>query len=70
MVGPIWDRAVGESLGVRRQQLLAITLAEVSQALEGNPRRDDILEGFHDRGTIRPGQDGGWLSVAAAGPVS
>jgi hypothetical protein len=63
MVGPIWDRAVAESLGVRRQQLLAITLAEVTQALDGNPRRDDILEGFHDRGTVRPGLDGVWLSV-------
>jgi hypothetical protein len=63
MVGAIWDRAVTESLGVRRDQLLAVTLREVEYALEGKSRRDDILEGFHAKGWIRPGPDGCWLTA-------
>jgi hypothetical protein len=63
MIGPIWDRAVSESLGVRRDQLLAITLAEVEQALDGNAKRGEILEGFHARGTLRPNGDGTWATV-------
>ena len=66
MVGPIWARAVAESLGTRRRQMLAVTLAEVDHALDGNPRRDDILEGFHARGTVWPGADGSWVTGASA----
>jgi hypothetical protein len=60
MIGAIWDRALTESLGVRRDQTLAITLSEVEFALEGHRHRVDILEGFHDRGSLRPGPDGSW----------
>jgi hypothetical protein len=63
MVGAIWDRALSESLGVRRDQTLAITLNEVEFALEGHRRRDDILEGFHARGSLRPGPEGSWIVV-------
>ena len=61
MIGPVWDRAVSESLGIRRAQLMATTLAEVEHALAGHRRRDEILEGFHARGTLRPGPDGTWV---------
>jgi hypothetical protein len=64
MVGAIWDRAVRESLGIRRDQLLAITLQEVECALEGHARREDILEGYHAKASIRPGPDGSWVSVS------
>jgi hypothetical protein len=63
MVGAVWDRAVAESLGVRRQQMLAITLGEVEFALDGRSGRDYLLEGFHARGSVRPGRDGTWVSV-------
>jgi hypothetical protein len=63
MVGAIWDRALKESLGVRRDQTLAIALSEVKFALEGHRRRADILEGFHARGSLRPRPEGTWLTA-------
>jgi hypothetical protein len=66
MVGPIWERAVAESLGTRRRQILAVTLAEVEHALDSNSKRDEIIEGFHARGTVRPGPDGSWVSSVPA----
>ena len=63
LVGRTWDRAVADSLGERRRANLATTLSEVEFALDGHPRRDDILEGFHQAGTIRPGPDGTWTEA-------
>jgi hypothetical protein len=65
VVGTLWDRAVSESLGVRRQQNLSMTLREVEHALDGHPRRDDLLEEFHSLGSIRPSAEGAWEPVAA-----
>jgi hypothetical protein len=67
IVGALWDRAKAESLGVRREQNLRLTLREVEHALEGHPRRDDLLEEFHSLGSIRPSSDGGWVPVAPSG---
>ena len=63
IVGRLWDRAVGESLGVRREQSLKITVREVEHALEGRPRKADILEEFHSLGTVRPTDDGSFAKV-------
>jgi hypothetical protein len=60
MVGQMWEQAKANSLGARREQTLKVTLAEVDLALEGNPRRAEILEGFHGLGSIRPDADGNW----------
>ena len=60
IVGELWERAKAESLGARRQQNLQLTLREVEHALESHPRRADVLEEFHARGSIRPTVDGGW----------
>ena len=54
VIGTIWDAAMNESRDVRRPALLRATLAEVEHALIGNRRRDEILEGFHACGTLRP----------------
>jgi hypothetical protein len=64
MIGAIWSRAVAESLGVRREQMLEVTLREVVYALDGHPRRDDLLDEFHARGSVRPGP-AGWATVPA-----
>jgi hypothetical protein len=64
MIGRVWERAVGESLGERRDQNLKLTLREVEHALKGNKRRDDILEQFHGLGSIRPNDDGAFVAVA------
>jgi hypothetical protein len=43
MIGMIWDRARAESLGVRRDQQVAVMRKEIEHALAGNPRKDDLL---------------------------
>ncbi|MDQ1467378.1 MAG: hypothetical protein QOH10_1793 [Actinomycetota bacterium] len=54
VIGTMWEAAMNESRDVRRPALLRATLAEVEHALIGNRRRDEILEGFHACGTLRP----------------
>lgn len=66
VVGTLWDRATSDSLGIRRQQNLALTLREVEHALAGHPRRDELLEEFHSLGSIRPDGSGAWVAVEAA----
>jgi hypothetical protein len=66
IVGDLWERAKGESLGARREQTLALTLREVEHALEGNPRGPEILEQFHNLGSIRPSVDGAWQPATTA----
>jgi hypothetical protein len=64
VIGALWDRAVAESLGPRRQQNLQLTLREVEHALSGRQDGDDLLEEFHSHGSIRPGAEGRWEPVA------
>jgi hypothetical protein len=54
VIGRLWDALLADSLGARRKVLLQTTLGEVEYALESNPRRGEILEGFHTLGTVRP----------------
>jgi hypothetical protein len=65
VVGTLWERGLEESLGIRREQNLAVTLQEVERAVEGNARRDDLLEEFHDLGSIRPAGDGAFTTAVA-----
>lgn len=66
VIDSIWERAKAESLGGRREQNLKLTLREVEHALEGNPRRAEILEQFHALGSIRPTVEGGWVPAGTA----
>jgi hypothetical protein len=63
IIGRLWDRAIEESLGVRREQNLKITVREVEHALEGHPKKADILEEFHSLGSVRPSDDGSFVKV-------
>jgi hypothetical protein len=54
VIDTLWDTLLADSLGPRRRALQQTTLREVEFALEGNARRDEILEGFHASGTVRP----------------
>lgn len=65
VIGGLWDRARELSLGARRNDNLNATLGEIDRALDGHPRRDEILERFHQLGTVRPGPDGSWIAAAA-----
>jgi hypothetical protein len=47
LVSRIWDRAVGDSLGARREANVKLALSEVEHALDGHPRRADLLAEFH-----------------------
>ncbi|MDQ1444202.1 MAG: uncharacterized protein QOI20_666 [Acidimicrobiaceae bacterium] len=47
VVGRIWDRAKADSLGVRREQNMALTVREVEHALAGHARGGEILAQFH-----------------------
>jgi len=64
VIGRLWDRGLTESLGPRREQNLTLTLREVEHALDGHPRRDSLLEGFHAHGSIRPADDGGFVAAS------
>src|SRR5205085_9717363 len=44
VIGQLWERAKGESLGARREVVLQTTLREIEHALQDHPRRSDILE--------------------------
>ena len=50
VVGPIWDRALANSLGPRRELGRQQTINELEHTLAGHPRRADILHRFHDLG--------------------
>jgi hypothetical protein len=47
VIGTIWDSALELSLGANRENARKTMLAEIELALDGNPRRTDILDGFH-----------------------
>jgi hypothetical protein len=57
VVGELLDAGLTEQLGVRRDQFLKVTLAEVERALEGRRDAAELLEEFHTVGSIRPGPD-------------
>lgn len=54
VVGTLWEEALGESLGVRRDEALRLTLREIDHALEGNRRAAALLDEFHSLGDLRP----------------
>jgi hypothetical protein len=64
VVGTLWNRALSESLGTRREAFLKTALAEIDHALDGHPRSADILEQFHTLGSVRPDPTGELVPVA------
>jgi hypothetical protein len=63
MISAVWDRAVAESLGVRRNDTLKLVLREVEHAAGKRKDGDDILEQFHALGSIRPTDDGSFVEA-------
>jgi hypothetical protein len=51
LVDRIWDRSVADSLGARREANLELALSEVEHALDGHPRKADLLAEFHSLAT-------------------
>lgn len=70
LIGMIWDGALADSLGERREASLRTTLSEITRALDGHPRRAALLEEFHALGSISPGPDGHWAAVVGTEPTT
>ena len=51
VIGTLWDSALAQSLGPNRENFVKTAKAELEHALASNPRRAEILEGFHALGT-------------------
>ncbi len=51
VIGTLWDAALEQSLGANRQNFVRTATAEVENALDGNPRQAEILEGFRVLGS-------------------
>ncbi len=54
LIGRIWDRALGDSLGARRQEQLALTRREVAHAVRDRTDGADILARFDELGSVQP----------------
>jgi hypothetical protein len=61
MVGRVWDRALTDSLGDRRFGQMTLTLREVERAIGDRPGHQDVLERYHELGSVRPDADGRWV---------
>jgi hypothetical protein len=64
LIARLWDRALNDSLGVRREESLNQTLRELEHAVAGRTDRVEVLDGFHARASVRPGPDGRWIPAA------
>ncbi len=52
VVDTLWDAALEQSLGATRENFVRTSMAEVERELAANPRRGELLEGFHALGTV------------------
>ncbi len=66
IVGPMWDRALENSLGARRDAQLDAMRAEVALAVEGRRNAKDLLAQFDELGSTVRGADGHWANRPAA----
>ena len=70
MIGRIWDRAVADSLGVRRQENLRFILDEIEHALAGRPDGRDVMEEMLSLGSVVPTDDGSAATGEVPAPPS
>jgi len=63
MIGRVWDRALADSIGDRRFGQMTLTLREVERAIGDRPGHQDILERYHELGSVRPDADGRWIDT-------
>jgi hypothetical protein len=52
MIGRIWDRALSDSLNLRRQENLSFVMGEITEALAGRPDADDVIEEMLSLGPV------------------
>ena len=61
IVGPIWDRGLENSLGVRRNEQLDTMRREVEHAVRGRADKADLLAEFDALGSVQRAATGDWV---------
>jgi hypothetical protein len=67
MIGLLWDRALTDSLLLRRRDNLRFVMGEIEEALDGRPDGDDLVEEMLSLGSVVRGADGSLTEPA--GPL-
>ena len=65
VIGPLWDRALAQSIGVGRQARVETAWREINHAVEGRSDSADLLAEFTSLGTVHRGDDGTWTDTSA-----
>ncbi|HEY7939710.1 MAG TPA: hypothetical protein VID05_07745, partial [Acidimicrobiales bacterium] len=60
IVGPIWDRGLENSLGVRRNEQLDTMRREVEHAVRSRADKADLLAEFDALGSVQRAATGDW----------
>jgi hypothetical protein len=58
MIGHLWDRALSDSLLLRRRDNLRFVMAEIEASLDGHPAADDLVEELLSLGQVVRSPDG------------
>jgi hypothetical protein len=56
LIGRIWDRALADSLGARRDETLRVVCREVEHAMDGRSDKADLMAEFHELGDVVPAE--------------
>ena len=64
MIGLLWDRALRDSLLLRRQENLNFIMKEIETALDGRPDGDDIIDEMLSLGSVVRRSDGSMADPA------
>jgi hypothetical protein len=67
MVGRLWDRALTDSVVVRRQENLNFVMGEIVAAVDGRPDAESLVDDMLSLGSVVR-QDDGTVADPAAGP--
>jgi len=65
MIGRLWERAINDSLLLRRRDNLAMTMKEIERATRGRPDGDDLLDEMLSLGRVQRGPDGTLVDQAS-----
>jgi hypothetical protein len=65
MIGLLWERAVSDSLLLRRRENLTFTMSEIERATSRRRDGDDLVEEMLSLGRVRRGPDGTLVDEAS-----
>jgi len=64
MISTLWDKALSDSLLLRRSERLQFSMGEIERALAGRRDADDIVEEMLTMGSVQRGRDGRMVDTA------